>query len=226
MRRSSDLPDGAAEVGIELGLIGLRVLAGRRLRWRHRRAGIVAVASDTDPDAGVAAVWMERGTGPLNGIEEICCYERVSGSWRYRGGGGSNSTSFTPGQRRPAVETGPGSMLTHLGSCSVRSSADRAAQGDQLDPSRAGWVAAETFRVAAEVTRLQVGPRQVEIPDHGHVVVAWKAPPADRPRRPPIAALGTDGAILSELGPDSHLDTRTWDAINKAIDDLPNSSQV
>jgi hypothetical protein len=107
-------------------------------------------------------------------------------------------------------------MLTYLGGCAGRSNTDRRAQGGQLDPSKARWVAAATFRAAAEVTHLQAGSRQIEVPAHGYVIVAWLTPAAWRSRRPPIAALGADGAILSELGPDSHLDSLSWAAINEA----------
>jgi hypothetical protein len=175
------------------------------------------VAGDIDPDAGIAAIWLERRTRlPGGGIEEICSYERISGNWRYIGGSGSNSGKFAPAGRRSSAVTGPGSMLTHLGTGAGRSSADREAHGDQLDPSRAGWIGATTFRAAAEITHLQVGTRQIEVPEHGHVVVVWKAPPTWRARRPPIAALGADGSTLSELGPDSHLDTLSWAAISEA----------
>ena len=202
---------------VELGRIGLWALAGKRLPRRYRRAGIVVVASDTDVDAGVGAVWLDRGTRRPR-INEICQYERVAGNWQYVGGGGSSDLKFALAGRRPAAVTGPASMLTHMGGTAGRSRADREAQGDQLDPSRWGWVACAAFRVAAEVTCLQVGSRRVEVPAHGHVVVAWKAPPThQRPPRPPITALGADGAILTELGPTGHLDTLSWTAIKKAI---------
>ena len=50
MREPLDRLEAAAETGIDLGLLGLQILAGRGLSWRHRRAGIVAVASDIDQD--------------------------------------------------------------------------------------------------------------------------------------------------------------------------------
>ena len=216
MRRSSDPLYYAADSGFELGCIGLRVLADRRLPRRHLRAGIVVVASDIDADAGVAAVWLARAVRRPR-FEEICQYERVAGNWQYVGGGGSNAGEFAPGGRQSVSVAGPASVLRHLGGVAGRSRADREAQGDQLDPSRAGWVAGATFRVAAEVTCLQVGGRRVGVPEHGHVVVAWKTAPAERPPRPPITALSADGTILSELRPGDHIDTLTWAAIEKAI---------
>jgi hypothetical protein len=70
------------------------------------------------------------------------------------------------------------------------------------------------FRVAADVAHLQVGARRIEVPWHGYVVVAWKAPLASGlPARPPIAAIGEDGSRLTELGPHDHLDSLTWAAV-------------
>ena len=217
MRPSSDPLSQAADSGIELGLIGLRLLAGRRLPRRHRRAGVVVVASDINEDAGVAAIWLACRFGRPGGIDELCQYERIAGNWQYVGGGGGNTTDFAPTGRPSAALAGQASMLTHLGGTAGRSRADLDAQGDQRAPSRAGWVAGATFRVATEVTHLQVGARRVEVPEHGHVIVAWKAPPAENPGRPPVTALSADGAILSELGPDMHLDSLSWAAIEKAI---------
>ena len=199
---------------LELGRLGLRELAGRRLPRRCRRAGIVVVASDIDEQADVAAVWLAR-IGRSGGIGEMCQYERVSVNWQYMAGG--SASDFEPTGRRAAAVAGPASMLTFLGSTGGRSRAERAAQGYEIDPSLAGWVACATFRVAREVSYLQVGARQVEVPEHGHVVVAWKAPATWRPRRPPIKALGANGEILSELGTDDHLDALSRIAIEKAI---------
>jgi hypothetical protein len=215
MRRSADPLYVAADSSLELGRLGLRVLAGRRLPRRWRRVGLVVVASDIDAEAGVAAVWFVR-TVRRPRREEVCRYERVAGDWQYTTGAGGNDPEFAATGRMAAAVAGQASMLTHLGGTAARSSADRQAQGDQLDPSRAGFAAHAMFRVASEVTCLLVGARRVPVPGHGHVVIAWKAPPADRPRRPPIAALGADGKILSELGPDDHLDTLSWAAIEKA----------
>lgn len=122
MRRSSDPLYYAADSWFELGCIGLRVLAGRRLPRRHRRAGIVMVASDIDADAGVAAVWLARAVRRPR-VEEICQYERVAGNWQYVGGGGSNAREFAPTGRGSVAVAGPAGMLTHLGGAAGRSRA-------------------------------------------------------------------------------------------------------
>jgi hypothetical protein len=83
-------------------------------------------------------------------------------------------------------------MLTSMSGCTSRSRADRQAQ--RGDPSLAyvGWVASERFRASAEVQYVQVGSRRVTVPEHGYVVVVWKAPAAPEPAMPPIAAAGQD----------------------------------
>jgi hypothetical protein len=88
MRRSSVRPPNvAAGWSYDPESVGLRVLSGRPLRWRHRLAGVVVVASDMDAAAGVAAVWLVRRAGWPGAVEETCLFERVGGSWRYLGGG-------------------------------------------------------------------------------------------------------------------------------------------
>lgn len=220
MRRSSGRLRGGVAAGrsYDPESVGLRVLSGRPLRWRHRRAGVVVVARDIDADAGVAAVWLVRRAAGPDAVEEICQFERVGGSWRYLGGGGRRGNFLLTG-RPSASRAGPASLMTSLSGCSVRSSADRDAQGRPGDFTDVGWVACAMFRAAAEVAYLQAGTRRIVVPWHGYVVVAWKAPPASEiPARPPVAAIGEDGSPLTELGPRDHLDRLTWAAVEAAIE--------
>lgn len=219
MRCSSGRPQGgiAADRSYDPESVGLRVLSGWPLRRRYQRAGVVVVARDVDADAGVAAVWLARRAGGPDAAEEVCLFERVGGSWQYLGGGGGGEFLLTG--RPSASRAGPASLMTSWSGCSVRSSADRDAQGHPGDLTDVGWVACAMFRVAAEVAYLQVGARRIEVPGHGYVIVAWKAPPASElPPRPPIAAIGEDGSRLTELGPHDHLDSLTWAAIEAAIE--------
>lgn len=190
--------------------VGLRVLSGRPLRWRHRHAGVVVVASDVAADAGVAAVWLTRpARGPGTG-NESCLFERVGGSWQYLGGGGSGEELPLTG-RPSASRAGPASMMTSLSGSAGRSRSDREAQGAERGFDRVGWVACAMFRVATEIAHLQVAARRIEVPRHGYVIVVWKAPPSPvSPPRPPIAAISEDGRRLTELGPTEHLDSLTW----------------
>jgi hypothetical protein len=213
MRRSSVRPPNvAAGWSYDPESVGLRVLSGRPLRWRHRLAGVVVVASDMDAAVGVAAVWLVRRPGWPGAVEETCLFERVGGSWRYLGGGSRGAgTKLLLAGRPSASRVGSASVMTRRGGPSVRSRADRKAQDPQLGFARVGWVASAEFRVATEVAYLQVGARRIKVPQHGYVIVAWKAPPSSLPpRRPPIVAAGEDGSRLTELGPNDHLDSLSW----------------
>jgi len=212
MRRFPGFPPSAASCwSYDPESVGLRVLSGRRFRWRHRLTEVVVVASDIDADAGVAAVWLTRRARWPNPANNFCLFERARGSWQYLGGGGGTEEKFLPAGRPSASRAGPASMMTSLSGCSGRSRADREAQGSRGDFASVGWVACAMFRVATEVAQLQVGTRRIEVPQHGHVIVAWKAPPSSvSPLRPPIAAVSGDGFKLTELSPNGHLDSLTW----------------
>jgi hypothetical protein len=176
------------------------------------------VARDLNAEAGVAAVWLVRRVAGPDIVEEICQFERVGGSWRYLGGGGRRGELPLTG-RPSASRTGPASLMTSLSGCSIRSTADRAAQGRTGDFADVGWVACAMFRVAADVAYLQAGARRIEVPWHGYVVIAWKASPvSELPARPTVAAIGEDGSRLTELGPRDHLDSLTWAAVEAAIE--------
>ena len=180
MRRSSGRPRHAGRLHAvspgDLEGVGLRVLAGRPLRWRHRLAGVVVVASDMDTDAGVAAVWLARRPGSPDARDETCLFERIENRWRYLGGGGGSGSELLRAGRPSASRGGPASVITSMSGTASRSHADREAQGDQRDLSQVGWVACAMFRVAAEVEHLQAGARRIMVPEHGSVIIAWKAP--------------------------------------------------
>src|SRR5579859_3541119 len=207
----------AASRYMDVGEIGLRVLAGRPLRWRHRRAGLVVVASDIDADAGVAAVWLDSPGRRRRVIGGICLYERAAGSWQHRGGSLGGGTGFALTRRPSATSDGPALTLTSMSGSSMRSISDWDA-ADRRDLSAAGKIGCSMFRAAVEVTHMRVGARRVEVPAHGYVIVAWKAPPSSGVSgRPPIAALGADGAVLTELGSGEHIDTLTRSAIDETL---------
>jgi hypothetical protein len=194
------------------------VLSGRPLRWRHRLAGVVVVASGIDADVGVAAVWLARRAGSPAAVDEACLFERTGERRRYLGGGSRTGSELLRAGRLPASRAGPASMITSMSGGASRSRADREAQGGQQDFLHAGWVACALFRVAAEVQQLQAGARRITVPEHGYVLVAWKAGPgSDVPPRPPIVAVGGDGSRLSGLGPGDHLDSCAWAGIEAAI---------
>jgi hypothetical protein len=220
MRRSSDRSRSErADPYFERRSIGYRVIPGRRLPWAVRRAGLVVVSSDIDAEAGVAAVWLAHRTARPRAAETVSLYELIDGTWQHLSGSGGGD-GFAPTPRPSAARAGQALMLASVSGGSVRSRADRQALGDLGRFDLAGWVACAMFRAATEVTHLTVGTRLVLVPEHGYVIVAWKAPPsAVPPPRPPVAALGPDGAVLTELGPSQHIDTLSWAAIEQAISD-------
>ena len=187
--------------------MGLRVLDGRRPRpvaWLTARR-IAVLASDIDPDAGVAAVWLLRVGRRRRGTEYVCTYERDSGGrWVDLGWTGGGADLDDVG-RPAAAQRGPASLMAAKGSSWGRSYLDRLAQPDGGRPGDAGgWVAAEQYLLAAEVAALQVGERRVTVAGHGRAVVVWKAPPGSHSplaARPLITLLGQDGTRITELRP-------------------------
>ncbi len=117
--------------------LGLRVLAGRRLRRRYRRAGVIVVASDVDADAGGAAIWLAWHADSPDSANQFCLFERVDGGWQHLGGG-ANSQELLLAGRPSASRSGPASMMTTLGSSAGRSRADRIAHGATAGPRRGG----------------------------------------------------------------------------------------
>jgi hypothetical protein len=59
----------------DLAEMSLRVLSGRRPSFSQRRPGLVALASDIDDDASVAAVWPVRHPGSLDSAQHTLEFE-------------------------------------------------------------------------------------------------------------------------------------------------------
>jgi len=87
-------------------------------------------------------------------------------------------------------------MLRHSGGGAVRGHGDA--------------IGCERLRVAPEVEHIQAGERGISVPEHGYVLIMWKSAPTvllfGRPR---IAAIGRNGSVLTELGPERYLDSLT-----------------
>jgi hypothetical protein len=198
--------------------MGLRILSGRGLGFSQRRAGFVALASDVDEDAAVAAVWLVHRPGSAASAQHTLEFERGDG-WRFLGGGSSGAQEFSLTGRPSASVNGPASMMRLVSSSASRSRTDREKDATGLGVAGAGWVACAGFRLATEVGHLQVGERSVPVPGHGYAIVAWRSPPALA--RPLITAMGKDGSQLSELGPNSSMDSLTWEGVERALRDDP-----
>jgi hypothetical protein len=184
--------------------MGLRVLSGRPplpwfARWRT-----VLVACDLDADAGIAAVRVVIRSGWLSTVDDCSLYERHGDGWQ--SAGGSRSTG------REGIRSGtqPGGVLVRQGGAAVLSYRDRTTAHSPGTPfTDVGWVACAIYHAASSVTHLSINGRLITVPAHGHVLVAWKAPPSSSPPwHPHVVAVGQDGGRLAEFGPSnrpSHL---------------------
>ena len=213
-RRGEQSPPERDLSRYDLAGMGLRALAGQRLSFRQRRAGFVVLATDISEDQGVAAVWLARHPGARGSGQHILDFERVGG-WRWRGAASGSARELQLMGRPSAAVNGPATMMTLLAGTASRSWADREKQPEGLELAGAGWVASAGFRLAAEARHLQAGSRMIPVPGHGYVIAAWRSPPVRA--RPAFAALGQDGARLSELGPDDTLDSLTWEDIHRTL---------
>jgi|SRR5437868_5641522 len=142
-----------------------------------------------DKDGDVAVVtflhqWRDTASEAAPFIEGWTFYRR-DGEWMELGGAGGSAPA-EPLTRRSSDEMG--GHLHKYGSGRMVRNANR------LLPWGAKWVNEARLRVSADVTRVRVGKRLLEVPDHGHVVIVWSA------RRGPIVeALAADGAVLDAL---------------------------
>jgi hypothetical protein len=184
--------------------MGRRALRGRPVRPFPRLTArrIVLLATDINAGAGVAAVWLVRRPGSARQVEETLLYERGPGGWQELGGGaGIGGKGIGPDDgvlaaRPSATRNGPGSMLRH--------------SGGAASYEHTGIVCCNHLRVAAEVEYIQAGERRISVPEHGYVLVVWKSASAVLPSgRPRIVAVGRDGSVLTELGPEDYLDSLT-----------------
>ena len=204
LRRFFNRPAGRPLLWNDSLSMGRRALSGRPVRpWPRLTARrIVLLATDIDADAGVAAAWLVRRPGSARQVVETWLYERRPGGWEGLGGGaGVGGKGIGPAYsvlavRPSAARDGPGSMLTRWGGAGCY--------------ERGGIVGCDYLRVAAEVEYIQAGKRRICVPEHGYVLVVWKSAPTGLPSgRPRIVAVGRDGSVLTELGPEDYFDSLT-----------------
>lgn len=141
----------------------------------------------------------------------LCLYERDGERWRPLG-----SSSCLPADKdllsgRPCAETsGPAVLLLPGRGGASMAGAQRAGNESTCPPTGRGWIAAETFRVSAEVQEVRVGPQRINVPDHGYFVVAWRSTSRHFPSaRPPIICLDSHGTLLTRLNPGDYVDSAT-----------------
>lgn len=184
-------------------LVGRRVVSGRGPRptlWKIAFQTTV-LASDIDPGAGVAAVWMRRYGLRGRSAEHVWLYERIGQRWEPVGGGSSEAAPLA-GRSQVA------GVLDIINGGGVRSLADRERRPDPGSFTYVGWVAYTLFLAGPRAGVLLAGSRRIAVPAHGYCVVVWKGPPADDPAgRPRITVVGRDGTVLGELGTRDRWDT-------------------
>ncbi|MGP4023696.1 hypothetical protein [Actinomadura sp. 3N407] len=139
-----------------------------------------------DMDGDVAVVtflhqWDETASAFIEGWT----FHRRDGEWRELGGAGGSAPD-EPLARRSSGEMGR-HLLKYGSGRTVRNS-------NRLLPWGAKWVNEARLRASAEVTRIRVGKRLLDVPAHGHVAVVWGAR-----RGPVIEALAADGSVLDAL---------------------------
>lgn len=181
--------------------------------WLPRRVATV-VAHDLDPDAGVGAVQVVWRPGSARAETFTAGVERVAGTWRESGIGGSDSG--TRGPRRAVGQAGQVGVIEVSASHGLRSQAQMAAHPG-LPHHEAPWIGTTQLQIAAEAECLLVGDRRVPVPEHGTMLLAWtSAPTTPAARRPVVVALTPDGTEISRLAPEEPIDSYTWALLRAA----------
>lgn len=177
--------------------IGLRILNDQVQANKYGSGRTVLIAKDEDRVDHVAAVWLSERVTRRNPISCAHLYEYDGKMWRSAGGGSG------PGLRERFTTARPSSILIREGESAVRSYTDRLRKNSEnTQHSDVGWAGCSMFYTAAYVEHLEVHGRLIAVPEHGHVIVAWKGMPTDTiPQHPPIKVLDKGGACLAEFGP-------------------------
>lgn len=133
-----------------------------------------------------------------------CLYELCPAGWKPAGSGSVEAQRSFLTQRASAAKAGTAALLVSHGECATRSMHPHS--GDPGRTPRTTWIGCETFRVASEVAEVLADSRQIKIPVHGYIVVAWRSASAQiYSSRPRLACLDRDGKILTQLNPGEHL---------------------
>lgn len=158
-----------------------------RLSRRRRHA---AIAVDLAGDIAVT-VFVRRSVGC--NVEETHVLARHGGEWYLLGGGGGPAADDALEDRPDELSQEPFGLpgvnprvvaLEGSGGC-------RDARARNLWRPYGRWINYSTIRVNADVARVTIGDRQIAVPWHGRVVIAW---PGRRPQE--VVLLDYAGASL------------------------------
>jgi hypothetical protein len=164
---------------------GLPASVSRELDDEHC---FIPLGLSIDGDVAVTAFVRRLPAGSLAGGPglQVSKFHQRDGNWEHLGGKVSDFRGYPLAERPRAAEQG--SYLRAISYGETRRS----------EPSRFPWGAGYVFhivlRAAAEVYWLQVGAQVLDVPFHGHAVLAW----ASR-RAPAVIAIGPDGSRLARM---------------------------
>ncbi|MFC4052293.1 hypothetical protein ACFOY4_21630 [Actinomadura syzygii] len=149
--------------------------------------GFLPLGLDMDGDVAVVTLLHNLGdpaSGPGAFIEGFT-FHRRDGEWMELGGGGGSAPDDALA-RRSSGEMGR-HLLKYGSGRTVRNAG-------RLLPWGAKWVNEARLRASAEVARIRVGTRLMDVPEHGHVAVVWGSR-----QGPVVEALAADGSVLDTL---------------------------
>ncbi|MGY1848177.1 MULTISPECIES: hypothetical protein [unclassified Blastococcus] len=146
-----------------------------------RRRRFAPLAVDVDGDVA-CTLFARRSVGCA--VQEAWVLVRRGAQWSLLGGGGGGGFEDDDLADRPAAAALGGHLLWRGGGSSLRNAG-------RLLPWGARYVSYAVLRASAEVDRVVVGPREIRVPRHGHLVVVWDGVP------PLVEARAADGRLLA-----------------------------
>ncbi|MEY9854771.1 hypothetical protein ABH935_000368 [Catenulispora sp. GAS73] len=177
---------------------------------------------------GFSLLGMDVSDGGSGGIGTVCLvqggrsfrcdYEQdATGEWHILGGGSGSISPEMVGPRPSAASVGTPLLTAEGGIGFTRSRRDREGADPFSPPSfdAVGFVATFSLRAADVVDHVVVDGRTIAVPDHGRLVVVWKASatPYGPTARPVVVAFDALGRKLAVLEPLSPFDDVTMRAI-------------
>ncbi len=153
--------------------------------------GYLPLAMDRSGEGGAVAVLSDHHGDPMIMVH---LFKKRGGDWEHRGGGGAGTIDYPLIQRAPAK--GQEDYLRCPGNGGVL-----------MNPEHrlpwTGWYLRHAdLTASAEVSRVRVRGRLIEVPFHGFLIVVWSGR-----RAPLVEALAEDGEPLATLdvsGPTFH----------------------
>ena len=175
----------------------------------HEGFSLFGMDVNTVGSGGIGTVWLVHGDRSFR-----CDYEQdAAGEWHHLGGGSGSADPGMAGPRPAAASVGTPLLAAENGIGFTRSRRGREGDDPFSPPSfdTVGFVASFSLRAADVVDHVVVEGRTIAVPDHGRLVVVWKAPPTRHgpTARPAVVAFDALGRRLAVLEPLSLFDDVT-----------------